>query len=127
MNKKTVVLTGIIFLIVASILFTNMLKNKPTVPVAQNVVTKNTVAENAVKKYSLQDVAQHKNETSCWTVINGKVYDLTSWINQHPGGPERILGVCGIDGSPAFNAQHGAQGEPNSQLATFYIGEFAST
>src|ERR1700749_592681 len=41
--------------------------------------------------YTLATIATHNNASSCWAALNGKVYDLTSWINQHPGGPEHIL------------------------------------
>lgn len=73
--------------------------------------------------YTLADVAQHNSASSCWTAINGNVYDVTNWINQHPGGPQRILNLCGTDGSSAFNNQHGGQARPESELATFLIGK----
>ncbi len=72
--------------------------------------------------YTRAQVAQHNSATSCWTAINGKVYDLTNWIDQHPGGSETILSICGIDGSATFNAQHGGQAQPAQELASFYIG-----
>lgn len=74
------------------------------------------------KTYTMADVAKHNSGTSCWTAINGGVYDVTSWINQHPGGAQAILSLCGIDGSAAFNGQHGGQARPESELATFKIG-----
>ena len=72
--------------------------------------------------YTMAQVAQHNSQASCWTAINGNVYDLTSWINQHPGGPGHILALCGVDGSAAFNAQHGGQARPAQELASFLIG-----
>lgn len=72
--------------------------------------------------YTLADVALHDNGTSCWSAINGDVYDLTSWINQHPGGGGTILIICGKDGSAAFNNQHGGQRRPANELAGFQIG-----
>lgn len=77
------------------------------------------------KTYTLAEVAQHKDATSCWTTINGGVYDLTQWINQHPGGPEAILSICGIDGSSAFNEQHAGQARPEQELASLKIGTLA--
>lgn len=71
--------------------------------------------------YTLAEVAGHNSASSCWTAINGKVYDVTSWINQHPGGPDAILSLCGTDGSAVFNTQHGGQHRPASELAGFYI------
>lgn len=72
--------------------------------------------------YTMADVAEHNSASSCWTAINGSVYDVTSWIDQHPGGAAPILSLCGTDGSSAFNAQHGGQRRPESELATFKIG-----
>jgi cytochrome b involved in lipid metabolism len=77
------------------------------------------------KSYTMTQVAQHNSQASCWSAINGNVYDLTTWIGQHPGGPGNILAICGIDGSAAFNGQHDSQGRPNQILATFKIGVLA--
>ncbi len=75
--------------------------------------------------YAMADVAAHNSGASCWTAINGGVYDVTSWIKQHPGGQQAILSLCGTDGSAAFNGQHGGQARPASELATFKIGTLA--
>jgi cytochrome b involved in lipid metabolism len=77
---------------------------------------------DASTSYSMSDVQQHKDGTSCWTAINGNVYDVTKWINQHPGGANAILSLCGTDGSSAFNDQHGGQRRPENELASFKIG-----
>lgn len=71
-------------------------------------------------------VAQHNSAGSCWAAINGNVYDLTNWINQHPGGQGPILSLCGTDGSAAFNGQHGGQARPENELSNFLLGPLAS-
>jgi len=76
--------------------------------------------------YTMANVAQHNNASSCWAAINGNVYDLTSWINQHPGGPERILSICGTDGTAAFNGQHAGQSQPANILKNFLLGPLSS-
>lgn len=88
-------------------------------------INPSTAGSTTAKTYTLAQVAQHKDASSCWAAINGGVYDLTNWINQHPGGPEHILAICGTDGSSAFNAQHGGQARPEQELATFKIGTLA--
>lgn len=82
-----------------------------------------TATSTSSKTYSLADVSSHKDATSCWTAIDSKVYDLTEWINQHPGGSEKILQICGIDGSSAFNNQHGGESRPANELESYYIGD----
>jgi uncharacterized membrane protein len=75
--------------------------------------------------YSAADLKKHASATSCWSAINGNVYDLTKWISQHPGGQSTIKALCGIDGSAMFNNQHGGQSRPESTLINYQIGKFA--
>lgn len=69
-----------------------------------------------------EELLTHSDQNSCWTVINGTVYDLTEWASQHPGGPNPILAICGKDGSAMFNMQHNVQTGPNEILSSFKIG-----
>jgi len=72
--------------------------------------------------YTLAHVAPHNSATSCWSIINGGVYDLTSWIAKHPGGKQAILSLCGKDGSAAFNGQHEGGEKQAAMLVTLKIG-----
>jgi cytochrome b involved in lipid metabolism len=81
------------------------------------------VPHPSAKTFSITEVASHNSASSCWTAISGRVYDLTSWIGEHPGGAQAILSLCGIDGTQAFNNQHGGQARPAQELASFYIGD----
>ncbi|NNG37175.1 cytochrome b5 domain-containing protein [Nakamurella sp. DB0629] len=73
----------------------------------------------------MDQVAGHRSAASCWAAVDGQVYDLTSWINRHPGGPERILSICGTDATQAFTAQHGGGGIAGQILRSFRIGPLA--
>jgi cytochrome b involved in lipid metabolism len=72
--------------------------------------------------YTMAQVATHNDASSCWSAIGGGVYDLTAWINQHPGGRAAILSLCGTDGTSAFEAQHGGERRPEAELASLKIG-----
>lgn len=72
--------------------------------------------------FTMAEVATHNNRSSCYTAISGSVYDLTTWIDKHPGGPDKILSLCGNDGTAAFTGQHGGQRRPEQELASFKIG-----
>jgi L-lactate dehydrogenase (cytochrome) len=41
-----------------------------------------------------------------WIVIHGKVYDLTKFLPEHPGGPRIILKYAGQDATDAFDPIH---------------------
>ncbi len=74
---------------------------------------------------TMKDVAENNSPKSCWSAIDGKIYDLTRWIKSHPGGQSAITFLCGTDGTKAFLAQHRGESSPFSRLASFYIGPLA--
>jgi cytochrome b involved in lipid metabolism len=78
--------------------------------------------EDQGKSYTMEEVSKHNSKESCWSAIRGKVYDLTSWVNKHPGGPDRILRICGKDGTDLFIKQHGEAERPENILRNFKIG-----
>ena len=57
-------------------------------------------------KYSAADVAKHASSSDCWTIIDGGVYNITSYTSQHPGGSQ-ILQACGVDASQVFHGMSG--------------------
>lgn len=79
-------------------------------------------APAAAKTYTMAQVKKHNTGRSCWSVINGSVYNLTPWIAKHPGGAQKIRSICGRDGSAAFGHEHGQDARAKKQLATMRIG-----
>lgn len=75
--------------------------------------------------YTMADVEANATEESCYTAVDGKVYDLTAWIEKHPGGAANILRICGIDGTTAFTGKHGGNAQAMAQIENYYIGELA--
>ena len=72
--------------------------------------------------YTMEQVKTHNSSSSCWSAIEGNVYDLTQWINSHPGGAPAIRGLCGIDGTQEFNRQHYGQRDPLQRLKLYLLG-----
>ena len=72
--------------------------------------------------FGIHEVEANDTADSCWAVMNDSVYDLTDWIDQHPGGEERIERLCGTDATEAFEDQHGGSDGPEAQLSEFEIG-----
>lgn len=80
-------------------------------------------AAAATKSYTMAQVQKHRQASDCWTVINGSVYNLTKWVNRHPGGRDVIVRLCGRNGSAAFTGQHGSDGTAKSMLASYRLGK----
>lgn len=85
-----------------------------------NAATGETSTE--IKKYSATDISLHNDATSCYSSIDGSVYDLTAWVNLHPGGKSKILSICGVDGTESFMNQHHGGKKFMTILARFKIG-----
>ena len=75
-----------------------------------------------VTGYTMAQVRANNTARSCWTAIDGNVYNLTNWISAHPGGSGAILFLCGTDGTNAFKAQHQNQSRPAIRLDAYRIG-----
>ena len=73
--------------------------------------------------YTMERVKANGTSSSCWTVINGYVYDLTKWIGSHPGGSGAITSLCGTDGTSEFLAMHRGQGKPEARLSGYALGK----
>jgi cytochrome b involved in lipid metabolism len=131
-NRKIIGIIAVIIFVVGVIVFAfsnpkvtsaptgNGTYGQPSDTSTNTTGTTSTTTKSST--YTLADVAKHNGVSSCWTTINGGVYDVTSWINQHPGGRDAILSLCGKDGSSAFINQHGGQARPEAELASFKIG-----
>lgn len=142
MKTKTIIFLIVAFILVGGITLIsnqyssssnqNSYNNTPQTPVTNplknpdigNIKPTPKPVVSTTPSYTLTQVATHNNASSCWTIINTGVYDVTSWIGQHPGGAEAILSLCGHDGTAAFEGQHGGQQRPANELAGFLIGSY---
>ena len=97
----------------------------PTPTPSATSATPTPAPKASVSGYTMAEVRKHANAASCWTVISGDVYDLSKWVNRHPGGRARILSLCGKDGTAAFRAEHGKERQPNQVLAGYKLGPLA--
>ncbi|KAK2813293.1 hypothetical protein FQN50_000607 [Emmonsiellopsis sp. PD_5] len=54
------------------------------------------------------EVAKHNSADSCWVVLYGKVYDVTDFLPNHPGGANIILRLAGNDATAEYDPVHPA-------------------
>ncbi|GLB03172.1 hypothetical protein AtubIFM57258_007749 [Aspergillus tubingensis] len=55
---------------------------------------------------SREEVEKHSTRESCWVAIHGSVYDVTDFLDEHPGGAQVILRCAGKDGTADFDSVH---------------------
>lgn len=52
---------------------------------------------------TLEECKKHVHETDCWLIIHGKVYDITKFVDEHPGGFDILLSSTGVNQFPPCN------------------------
>lgn len=57
-------------------------------------------------KITKEELNNHNSRTDCWTSINGRVFNLTRYVDFHPGGEDEIMRCAGRDGTTLFNKYH---------------------
>ncbi|KAG8740341.1 Cytochrome b2, mitochondrial precursor [Ceratobasidium sp. 428] len=55
---------------------------------------------------SYDEIRKHNSRESCWVVVDGEVYDVTRFLNDHPGGIAPILKAAGSDATRVFAPIH---------------------
>ncbi|XP_017240306.1 cytochrome B5-like protein isoform X1 [Daucus carota subsp. sativus] len=75
----------------------------------------------APKAYTKAEVSSHDKRTDCWIIIKQKIYDVTSYVEEHPGG-DAILAHAGDDSTEGFyGPQHATR--VFDMIEDFYIGD----
>jgi cytochrome b involved in lipid metabolism len=78
--------------------------------------------------YTWDEIQKHNHEKSCWLVIHGRVYDVTHFLNTHPGGSEMLLMCAGRDcATELFESHHPLyvikNPQENPMMQRYYIGD----
>ncbi|KAG8180223.1 hypothetical protein JTE90_016499 [Oedothorax gibbosus] len=76
------------------------------------------------QSYTLSEVSVHCNRNDCWIVVGDNVYDVTPFLDKHPGGFDVLMEQAGRDATMAF---YGAGHHPSTfdMLEPFHIGNLA--
>uniref|UniRef100_A0AAQ4QEM9 Cytochrome-b5 reductase n=1 Tax=Gasterosteus aculeatus aculeatus TaxID=481459 RepID=A0AAQ4QEM9_GASAC len=53
-----------------------------------------------------EELQRHNTRNDCWTCIRGMVYNVTPYMDYHPGGEEELMKAAGIDGTDLFDQVH---------------------
>ena len=99
-----------------------VLRGPAPTPTASAKASANASASPTTAGYTMAQVKANNSAKSCWAVVDDYVYDLTKWINSHPGGPGAIVSLCGTDATASFKAQHQNQAKPAVRLDSYKLG-----
>ncbi|XP_070504963.1 cytochrome b5-like [Chironomus tepperi] len=74
------------------------------------------------KLFSLKEVASNNSNKSAYLVIHNSVYDVTNFLNEHPGGEEVLLEQSGKEATEAFE-DVGHSTDARELMKKYKIGE----
>jgi len=53
-----------------------------------------------------EELAKHASEDDCWIAFRGRVYNMTPYMDFHPGGVDELMRAAGHDGTQLFDEVH---------------------
>lgn len=119
---------------------TNILNNSKTVNTTKETKTttqstSDTTTQSLV--LNINEIAKHNKSSDCWMLIEGKVYNVTSYFGKHPGGNATMAATCGTDATDAYLTKDpyassaGSRSTHSSRaqnlLTNYYIGDLNQT
>uniref|UniRef100_A0A6I8SCN8 Cytochrome b5 type B (outer mitochondrial membrane) n=1 Tax=Xenopus tropicalis TaxID=8364 RepID=A0A6I8SCN8_XENTR len=78
--------------------------------------------EPQVTLYTLEDVRKRNTAKEIWLVIHDRVYDITKFVEEHPGGEEVLFEQAGADATESFE-DVGHSIDAREMLNQYYIGD----
>lgn len=120
MNKKIIGGIGVVVVAVV-IVGSTLFKQNGSTTTSLSKTNSNSVN---LTSYTMNQVSSHSSSASCWMVISGQVYDVTSYIPVHPNA--QILDGCGKDATDMFNSVGKHMGRASSMLSDYLIGTLSN-
>ncbi|KAJ3709361.1 hypothetical protein LUZ61_013066 [Rhynchospora tenuis] len=121
MDKDTItLLISALFLLAAALAYLFPKSNKKGGKSNKHAQS-TTLFKNGTTYYTKEQVSKHNTRTDCWIIVKDKVYDVTSYVEEHPGG-DAILNNAGRDSTEGFyGPQHATR--VFDMVDEFYIGD----
>lgn len=93
------------------------------------ILASGCISQKTTGTFNLEEISKHNVEDDCWLLIHGKVYDVTQYLSEHPGGVRNITINCGTDATDEFELKPtGRTHSENARamLERYYIGDLVS-
>ncbi|XP_006634481.1 cytochrome b5 [Lepisosteus oculatus] len=75
-----------------------------------------------VKYFRLEEVEQQNSSKSTWIILHHKIYDVTKFLEEHPGGEEVLREQAGGNATESFE-DIGHSSDARAIASTYVIGE----
>ncbi|XP_076255640.1 cytochrome b5 isoform X1 [Rhynchophorus ferrugineus] len=79
-----------------------------------------------VQEYTVAQVKEQNKQDKVLVLINNDVYDVTSFLNEHPGGEEVLLEQAGKDATEAFE-DVGHSSDAREKMKSFQVGTLVAS
>lgn len=70
---------------------------------------------------STTEISKHNIPGNCWIIVSNKIYNVTSYLNSHPGGTSAIIPYCGKDATEIYSPIHSSYAR--DLLKNYYLGD----
>ncbi|KAK3745066.1 hypothetical protein QZH41_014564, partial [Actinostola sp. cb2023] len=78
------------------------------------------------KTFTWEELRQRNTKQQAYVAIRGKVYDVTKFIDRHPGGRDVLLMAAGRDVTMVFESYHAFSEKAPKVLEKYCVGELVS-
>ncbi len=111
-NELIIGILGSVLIIFLTIFYFNQYQNQKQQ--FKNTSQNGATAQTSNMPLTIGEVAKHNSSGDCWIIIQNSVYNVTQYLNLHPGGSNRVVPFCGQDATSAFVTKDG-QGSHSAQ------------
>ncbi|EIE91115.1 hypothetical protein RO3G_15826 [Rhizopus delemar RA 99-880] len=74
------------------------------------------------KVFTLKEIETHNSLKSLWVIFNGRVYDITEFVKDHPGGDDLLLQYAGQDITEVmYDKDHHEHSEASYEILQDYM------
>lgn len=82
-------------------------------------------ADPTVPLFTLEEMKSKQDEAgddACWLMIHGKVYEVSEFLDEHPGGPDIVTEYAGTDATDEYD-NIGHSTDAQSMLDKYFKGK----
>lgn len=90
---------------------------------AQQLLSGQSGSKQPAHPHSRAGVKKHNAENDLWVIVRGKIFDVTSFVADHPGGSWALVNLAGSDASKEFLSNHSDEQSAWRMLMRFYVAD----